>query len=189
MYSIPQSIMSYDLTTYSTFVQHDSQCQSCSKWRHPISTHVPQLQANLDTNRLKVRVTSRKIRQLSLEVADLEKRVREATKARRLNLKYQLTYKLATYTGLLHMVLRYSVLLKQDIRRLQYLLSQANQPGPLPLLNFLDQQELDMAASAPNVGNLMMYDYYSQDADEAENEPEPEYSVITELFAALTHGP
>ena len=78
----------------------------------------------------------------------------------------------------------------QDIRRLQYLLSQVGQPGPLPLLNFLDQQEIDMAYTAPNVGDLLMFDFYSppQEEEEQDEEEDEEYSVITELFSALTTG-
>ena len=96
------------------------------------------------------------------------------------------------------MMLRYALLLKQDNRRLQYLLSQAGRSGPLPTLNFMDAIELDMASSAPDVGALMMYDFYSPiqevseeveeqniDNDEA-NGNNVEYSIISELFAALS---
>ena len=69
-------------------------------------------------SRMKAIATERKIRSLSLYVAELERKIREAAVLRRENIKYQLTYRLATYTGLLHMVLRYSVLLK-PVRQLQ----------------------------------------------------------------------
>merc|ERR1712129_603431 len=124
----------------------------------------------------------------------------------RVDYKYQLTYRLSIHAGYLHMMLRYALLLKQDNRRLQYLLSQAGRSGPLPTLNFMDAIELDMATSAPDVGALLMYDFYSpvsvpedeeeeeeergqrvqQREDEETQEGSGEYSIITELFAALS---
>ena len=199
--------MSYEMTKYRTFNQHESTCTDCTKLRHPTSIHVPQLQEELRKNRLKRSTTDTKVREISMIVADLERRVREATRGGRADYKYQLTYRLSIHAGYLHMVLRYALLLKQDNRRLQYLLSQAGRSGPLPTLNFMDAIELDMASSAPDVGALLMYDFYSpmqpQDGQEPEaveyvnedpdtenpdGENAAEYSIITELFAALSSG-
>ena len=139
---------------------------------------------------------------ISFTVADLERKVRDATREGRVDCKYQLTYRLSIQAGYLHVMLRYALLLKQDKRRLQYLLSQAGISGPLPTLNFMDAIELDMATSAPDVGALLMYDFYSpitaleeeeeggqgvEQIEEVENqESSVEYSIITELFAALS---
>ena len=183
------------MTKYRTFNQHEAQCGDCTKLRHPTSIHVPQLQEELRKNRM-TRIV------ISFTVADLERKVRDATREGRVDCKYQLTYRLSIQAGYLHMMLRYALLLKQDNRRLQYLLSQAGRSGPLPTLNFMDAIELDMATSAPDVGALLMYDFYSpitaleeeeeggqgvEQIEEVENqESSVEYSIITELFAALS---
>jgi len=190
--------MSYELTRYRTFSQHEAGCGDCTKLRPPTNIHVPTLQEELRRNRLKRNVTDRKVKDIAFTVADLERRVREATREGRVDFKFQLTYRLSMTAGYLHMLLRYSLLLKQDNRRLQYLLSQAGRSGPLPTLNFMDAVELDMASSAPDVGALLMYDFYSPmraveeeqaeeegEQEEDEEEGPTEYSIITELFAAL----
>ena len=190
--------MSYDLTKYRTFSQHDPQCGDCTRLRHPTTIHVPVLQEELRKNRLKRSVAYTKVRNISLMVADLERKVREATMQGRVDYKYQLTYRLSIQAGFLHMLLRYALLLKQDNRRLQYLLSQAGRAA-MPTLNFMDAIELDMASSAPDVGALLMYDFYSpnnalegeeneqiEDVDGDTQENSEEYSIITELFAALS---
>ena len=138
-------------------------------------------------------------------VADLERKVRDATWEGRVDYKYQLTFRLSIQAGFLHMMLRYACLLKQDNRRLKYYLQfQAGRAGPLPTLNFKDAIELNMVTSAPDVGALLMYDFYSpntvleeeenrnervdeiEEVDREDQEPSQEYSIITELFAALS---
>jgi hypothetical protein len=64
--------------------------------------------------RRKKRVTEAKIRSVSLEVADLERRVREAGRNRRADIKQVLIHSLMVYAGYLHMLLRYSLVLRQD---------------------------------------------------------------------------
>ena len=83
--------MSYDLTKYRTFSQHDPQCGDCTRLRHPTTIHVPVLQEELRKNRMKRSVTDTKVRNISLMVADLERKVREATMQGRVDYKYQLT--------------------------------------------------------------------------------------------------
>ena len=196
--------MSYDMTKYRTFIQHEAQCGECIKLRHPTSIHVPELQEELRKNGMKRRTTDTKIRSISFLVADLERKVRDATREGRMDYKYRLTFRLSIQAGFLHMMLRYTHILKQDNRRLQYMLSQAGRSGPLPTLNFMDAIELDMVTLAPDVGALLMYDFYSpntvleeeedriervdeiEEVDSEDQEPFEEYSIITELFAALS---
>ena len=45
-------------------------------------------------------------------------------------------------------------------RRLSYMASQAGRLGPLPTLNFTDSAELDMIQAAPDLGSLLIFDYY-----------------------------
>ena len=193
--------MSYELTKYRTFTQHDAACSDCSKLKHPTSIHLPVLEEELRKNISKRNITDRKIKDISFTVRDLERMLRDATRQGRDDFKYQLTYRLSMKAGYLHMLLRYALLLKQDNKRLHYLLSQAeaDQTGPLPTLNFMDALELDMASSAPDVGALLMYDFYNPtsvveeeeeiveaESVEEEGEEEPtEYSIMNELFAAL----
>ena len=195
--------MSYDMTKYRTFTQHEAQCGDCTRNRHPTSIHVPQLQEELRKNRMKRRTADTKVRSMSLLVADLERKVRDASREGKDNYRNMLTNRLSIQAGFLHMMLRYALILKQDKRRLQYTLSQAVRSGPLPTLNFMDAIEIDMATSAPDVGALLMYDYYSpeveviqedrnEEVDEIEEvdseyqDPSVEYSIITELFAHLS---
>ena len=60
------------------------------------------------------------------------------------------------------MMLRYAMLLKQDNRRLHFLLRHAWQSEPLPSVSFINNaEELYMVTSAPDVGALLMRDFYS----------------------------
>ena len=200
--SVSAVSMSYDLTKYRTFTHHGAQCGDCTKLMHPAPIHVPQLEEELRKNRMKRRTTETKVRSISLLVADLERKVRDATREGRVDYKYQLTFRLSIQDGFLHMMLRYACLLKQDNRRLKYYLQfQAGRAGPLPTLNFKDAIELNMETSAPDVGALLMYDFYSpntvleeeedriegvEEVDSEDQEPFEEYSIITELYAALS---
>ena len=98
------------------------------------------------------------------------------------------------------LVARYALILKQDGRRLKYLLSQAQRSGPLPSLNFIDSIEITMVNTAPDIGALMFYDFYSpsspssssssSDQDAVSNNGtntnhDDDYSIVTHLFASL----
>ena len=112
--------MSDDQTKYRTFPQDKEQCEDCTNLRHPASIHVPQLQEELRKNRMKRTTTDTKVRSIFLLVAALERKVRDATRE---DYKYQLTYRLSIQVGFLHMMQRYAIMLKQDNRRLRYMLS------------------------------------------------------------------
>ena len=189
-------IMSYasNLTQYRTFTQHGVQCGDCTDFRLPTFQHVPQLHEELRKNRMKSSVTEIKVRNISATVADLEQKARDASKKGNVGYKYQLTYRLSIQAGYLHMMLRYALLLKQDNRRLLFLLRQAWQSEPLPSVSFINNaEELFMVTSAPDVGALIMRAFYPpMTALEEEEEGGPsgetpvEYSIITELFSAFS---
>ena len=64
--------------------------------------------------RRKKSVAERKIRSVSLCLADLERRVREAARQHREDIKQVLVHSLMVQAGYLHMLIRYSLVLKQD---------------------------------------------------------------------------
>jgi len=126
-----------------------------------------------------------KIVESSYKVAELERNIRECALKRKDEIKAVLVNRLTVEAGYLHMLLRYCLILKQDTKRVQYMISQANsRNGPLPTFNFPDHEEVDLAASAPDLGSLIVYDYYPP--PDLTNEDEEEYSIISNLFAALT---
>ena len=104
--------MSYELTQYRTFSQHDPDCIDCTKLRPRTHIHVDSLAEELRKNRLKKVVMERNVRETSLVVADLERRIRLASSEGRTEYKYQLSYRLSTHAGLLHMLLRYGTQLR-----------------------------------------------------------------------------
>ena len=54
------------------------------------------------------------------------------------------------------------LLFLQDIQRLTYLSSLSPGASPLPFLSPVNYGDVALVANAPNLGNLLMYDYYNQ---------------------------
>ena len=107
--------MSYELTSFRSFAQHDPGCSDCTKLRPNTHIHVDSLKEELRKNIQKKLLMERKVRMVSLEVAELERMIRQASREGRRGFKYQLTNRLAVHAGLLHMLLRYNIsTLKQD---------------------------------------------------------------------------
>lgn len=170
-----------ELTTFCTVDYHDPVCKACTKCRHPTSALMPSINLQMENLRAKDRITNGKIRNLTFEVANLERRIRRLAELGREGTKSIMINRLVALSGLLHMFLRYSLILKQDKKRLSYMASQAGRAGPLPTLNFTDATESEMMLAAPDLGSLLIFDYYPAPDDELDEEGE-DYSVIHGLF-------
>ncbi|XP_023320090.1 uncharacterized protein LOC111695120 [Eurytemora carolleeae] len=178
--------MSYCLTTFSSVEFHDFECKACSRCRHPPGIHIPQIISQLIKIRTKRHVLKKKITESSFIVAEIERRIRECAQARKEELKSFLVNSLSIHAGYLHMLLRYSLILDQDTKKLHHLMAEAGSPGPgpIPMLNFTNQDEIDLANSAPDLASLLIWDFYPEQTEE--NEDQDEYSIIQHLFSSLT---
>jgi hypothetical protein len=177
--------MSYNLTTFSTVQFHDYGCKACHRCHHPSEIYIPQLASQLVKIRAKKQTLESKIMQTSFKVAEIESKIRECAQQRKEELKAFYINSLTVHAGYLHMLLRYSLILKQDTKRLHHLISHADgRPGHMPELRFSNQAEVNLAQSAPDLASLLIWDFYPPQDENAE-EAEEEYSIIQSLFSSL----
>lgn len=181
--------MSQELTRFRIVDFHSDQCQKCTKCKHSNSVLLPGMQSQLSSLRNKRTILERKIRETSLQVGELERQARELAVRGRHEYKEMLMYRLSIQAGYLHMLLRYSVILKRDTIRVQYQIHCAhNKPHHQARLNYTEDRSLEvaMARDAPDLASLLKYDWYPAPRENAGESWEDEYSLLPQLYWHLT---
>lgn len=178
--------MSYEETTYTTFKHHGPGCKDCSgNYALPGCHSKDSLIEALSMVDQKMEHMKNKIRTVTLEIGDLEYSLRcirdESYYQKRT--RPLILQKISIKAGLLHMMLRFLIVLRKDRKKINFLISAADSNNALPDVNFRDRAEDDLMTNAPDNGDLInMENYYRA---EFENDSDDLFSVIPFLFQGL----